>query len=184
MSCATAEATKGHTRVRDSVMDLALKADPAAETEPAALTSRPGLRPADILCAAAIRGSLAALDVGVTLPTAADGSEEDGTDAAQRYLNDKLRKYRRHLLEMQANGITYKPIIWTAWGRAHPDAIAILRSLALKAARRRGMVSAGELMADTRLCIALELQARTARMIMACLPRPGDEMTDEAEVAR
>eukprot|EP00973_Karenia_brevis_P045135 6251260-Karenia_brevis.AAC.1 len=67
-------------------MEMALKADPAAESEPEALTSHPGLRPADILCSAAIRGSLAALDVGVTMPLASDGAASDGADAAQRYL--------------------------------------------------------------------------------------------------
>ena len=69
-------------------MELALKADPAAETEPQALTSHPGLHPANILCSAAVRGSLAALDVGVTMPTGADGD----ADAAQLYLNVKLTK--------------------------------------------------------------------------------------------
>lgn len=43
MSCAIGEATSGHTKVRDSVMDLVLKADATAETEPEALTSCPGL---------------------------------------------------------------------------------------------------------------------------------------------
>ena len=145
LTCAIGEATRGHTKVRDSVMDLALKADPAAETEPMALTSRPGLRPADVLCSAAIRGSLAALDVGVTMPTAADGGVDGDADAAKRYLDEKLRKYQRHLAEMQAQGIIYKPIIWTAWGRAHPDA-SVLRSLATKAARRRGLIGSGELL--------------------------------------
>jgi hypothetical protein len=179
LTCAIGEATKGHTRIKDAVMELALKADPAAESEPQALTSRPGLRPADILCSAAVRGSLAALDVGVTLPSAADGDVDSDSDAAQRYLNDKLYKYRRHLEAMRANGIVYKPIIWTAWGRAHPDAIAVLRSLAMKAARRRGLISSNELLADSRLGIALELQARAARMVMKCLPTQEDEATSD-----
>ena len=79
--CAIGEATKGHT-----CMELALKTDPVAESEPAALASHLGLRSAHILCSAAIRGSMAALDVGVTRPPASDGD----VDAAQSYLNDKL----------------------------------------------------------------------------------------------
>ena len=48
--CAGAEATRGHTHVRDQVLNLALQADPAAEAEPLALVaSQLGLRPADIL---------------------------------------------------------------------------------------------------------------------------------------
>ena len=100
------------------------------------------------------------------MPTGADGD----ADAAQLYLNAKLSKYSRHLAAMQSNGITYNPIIWTAWGRAHPDAISALQSLAIKAARRRGLISASSMMAETRLNIALELQARAARMVMACMP--------------
>ena len=171
LSYAIGEATRGHTKFQDIVMELALKADPAAETEPQALTPHPGLRLADILCSAAVRGSLAALDVGVPMPTGADGD----ADAAQLYLNAKLSKYSRHLAAMQSNGITYKPIIWTAWGRAHPDAISALQSLAIKAARRRGLISASSMMAETRLNIALELQARAARMVMACMPGEDEE---------
>eukprot|EP00973_Karenia_brevis_P064554 8969501-Karenia_brevis.AAC.1 len=73
-------------------------------------------------------------------------ADSDGcTDATQHYLDVKSRKYKHHLATMQAQGIVYKPIIWTAWGRAHPDAISVLRSLAIKAARRRGLVSSSEL---------------------------------------
>ena len=171
LTCAIGEATKGHTKIRDSVMDLALKADPAAETEPVSLTSHPGLRPADILCSAAIRGSLAALDVGVTMPSDSVGD----ADAAQLYLDAKIYKYRRYLDAMQAQGIVYKPMIWTAWGRAHPDVISVLRSLAIKAARRRGLISSQIILGETRLSIALELQARAARMVMACLPESYDD---------
>ena len=101
------------------------------------------------------------------MPTAADGD----ADAAQAYLDAKIRKYRRYLAGMEAQGVHYKPIIWTSWGRAHPDAVSILRSLAMKAARRRGLVSATEILSDSQLSIALELEARAARMVMACPPQ-------------
>ena len=54
--CAGAESTRGHTAVRDELLNLALQADPAAEAEPVSLiSSRSGLRPADILTAGAIQ---------------------------------------------------------------------------------------------------------------------------------
>ena len=37
LTCAGAEATRGHTAAKDKVLDLALKADPAAEAEPVSL---------------------------------------------------------------------------------------------------------------------------------------------------
>ena len=113
------------------------------------------------------------------------GSHEDNrlsadgdADATQIYLDSKLRKYRRYLATMQAQGIIYKPIVWTAWGRAHPDAVSTLRSLAMKAARRRGLVSAGQLLSATQLEIALELQARAARMLVLC-HRAAEEGADD-----
>ena len=110
----------------------------------------------------------------MTLPTG------DCADAAQRYFNVKTHKYRNYLDELRAQGIVYKPIIWTAWGRAHPDAVSVLRSLATKAARRRGLISATDVLAKSRLHISLELQARAARMVMACLPK-SEEQDDDAD---
>ena len=94
--CAGSHATRRHTCLRDSVMSLALQADP--------------LRPADILCATT-HGQLEALDVGVTTPVLADGSH----DAAERYKCAKLRKYQNYAETMRAQGIRYVPLIWTSW---------------------------------------------------------------------
>ena len=178
LTCAIGEATRGHTKIRDRFTDLAVMADPAAESESVSLTPRPGLRPADVLCSAAARGGLAALDVGVTMPTDSHGN----VDAAQAHADMKMRKYRRYLHEMEPQGIMYKPIIWTAWGRAHPDVVAVLRSLATRAARRRGLASPSELLSQARRNIAMELQARAARMVLACLPTQED-MDEEEEDA-
>ena len=175
LQCAGSCATRGHTAVKDAVMELAVQADPAAEAEPAGLVAhRPGLRPADVLCAGSSRGQLCALDVGVTMPLPADGD----TDAAQRYKDLKLRKYRNYADAMRAQGITYTPIIWTSWGRAHDDVIQHLRSLAARAARRRGLVSHKDILREAQFNIALELQARAARMVLACT-RPPEDADDE-----
>ena len=67
--CAGAESTRGHTAEKDVVLDLAIKADPAAESEPIGLiTEGREMRPADVLCAATSRGQLWAMDVGVPMP--------------------------------------------------------------------------------------------------------------------
>eukprot|EP00959_Pyramimonas_sp_CCMP1952_P268465 5613143-Pyramimonas_sp.AAC.1 len=51
----------------------------------------------------------------------------------------KLGDYRGHLAELAVAGIAYVPVVWSAYGRAHLEAQARLRALALRAARRRGL---------------------------------------------
>jgi hypothetical protein len=172
-TCARGEATKGHTRVKNIIHDLALQADPAAETEPVALAAtHPLLRPADILCTIGGAGQLVAIDVGVTLPQSADGE----ADACSLYHDKKLAKYARILPELERQGIAYKPMIFSAWGRPHSEASVLIRRLAERAARRRGMTSGKAIYDDTCAKIGLELQARLAAMISKCqAPQEPDE---------
>ena len=98
--CAYPETTRGHNGVRDVVLSLAIKADSAAETEPVSvISSRLGLRSADVRTARAVQGTIAALDVGVTAPTATEGD----TDCTERYRQAELNKYRRYLPELSAH---------------------------------------------------------------------------------
>ena len=167
LTCASAEATKGHNRLRDVVMELAATADPSAETEPRELVPGfPLLRPADILCAAA-PGGLAAVDIGVSSPT----TVAFGDDCAEAYRRSKVELYRRHLPALEAQGIRYVPITWAALGRPHPDAAALLARLARRAARRRGLVDHQALLSRTLRGVGVALQRRAARQVLACLPR-------------
>ena len=72
----------------------------------------------------------------------------------------------------------YIPLIWTSWGRAHDDVVQHLRFLAARAARRKGLVSHKDILRETHFNIGLELQARAARMVLACT-RPSEEDADE-----
>ena len=92
--CGVTEEARGQTEVKDKLLNFALQADPAAEAEPVSLvSSRPGLRPADVLTAGAIQGTMAALDVGVTAPSGADGD----VHCTERYKQIKFKKYGKHL---------------------------------------------------------------------------------------
>jgi hypothetical protein len=176
--CARAEATRGHTQVRNIILDLALQADPVAEAEPVNLAaSHPSLRPADVLCSAGGSGQLLAIDVGVTHPVAADGD----VDACERYKQQKLHKYRGIIPELEAQGIEYRPLIWSSWGRAHHDSEATLRTLAGRAARRRGLVDGSGILARTRQRIGLALQVRMARMLRRCAAEEGTDEADDDE---
>ena len=167
LQCATPEATRGHYEVRDHVLTLAHLADPGAEAEaPGLIPSAPLLRPADVLTSAALVGRLAALDVGVCSPEA-QGAGEDCCNAMHAR---KLDDYRGHLAELAAAGITYVPIVWSAYGRAHPEAQAALRALALRAARRRGLRCHRPLLRRAEAAIGVAIWRRAAAMVHACLP--------------
>ena len=173
--CAGSHATRGHTCLRDQAMSLALLADPAAEAEPAGIVpERPSLRPADILCATT-HGQLEALDVGVTTPVPADGSH----DAAERYKTAKLAKYHAYAETMRRQGIKYVPLIWTFWGRPHPDVLQTFKKMATKASRRRGLVSPTAILRETLRNCNLEIMARAGKMVLACIATANEDEDEE-----
>ena len=166
--CALGESTRGHNGVQDIVLDLALVADSTAEKEVIGLLdTAPGLRPADVLTSAVTPGVTTALDVGIAAP-AAQGAGEDCTEAMRVR---KRRKYAKYLPALEAEGVVYKPMVWSCWGREHPDTTAALTSLARQAARRRGLGTHKELLRQTRARVGAALARRTSAMLRACLPR-------------
>ena len=72
-------------------------------------------------------------------------------------------------------GIKYLPVVWSAFGRPHAETTKIIRQLAKRTARRRGLLNASVL--ERRICakIGTEIWRRAARMVMACLPHISDE---------
>ena len=148
------------------MLELAHLADPSAEAETLGLVpSHPSLRPADVLTSAALPGRLAALDVGVVSPDAA----ASGSDCCAYMHDKKMRVYSAHLAEMEANGVTYRPLIWSAMGREHPETSVVLEALARAAARRRGLRDFRQLLWRTRTAIGVMLARRAVRMVRACL---------------
>ncbi len=83
----------------------------------------------------------------------------------------KRRKYAKYLPALEAEGVVYKPMVWSCWGREHPDTTAALTSLARQAARRRGLGTHKELLRQTRARVGAALARRTSAMLRACLPR-------------
>ena len=101
---------------------LASLADGAAATEVRGLVaSAPMLRPADLLTTAAF-GRLSALDVVVASPDAAGAGDDACAAAVSRKLG--VGGYGPYLEELAADGVDYRPLAWTCWGRPHVDAAA------------------------------------------------------------
>ena len=112
LRCAPGPATRGHNRIRDTLLGLASLSDGAAVTEAAGLVpSVPALRPADLLTRAAF-GRLCALDVVVACPDA-QGAGDDAADAA---VCRKLEEHAHVLDELLDEGVEYRPVAWTCWG--------------------------------------------------------------------
>ena len=171
LCCAPAESTIGHNKIRDAVFDLARAADGSAETEPEGLIpSHPALRPADVLTSAACEGGLAALDIGVGSPDAAGA----GADCCEALVRRKMWDYGEHLEGLRAEGIQYRPLAFSCYGRLHPDAELTLDAMARKAARRRGLGSHRLVLRRAQVRIGVEIWRRAAKMVLTCLPQPSE----------
>ncbi len=168
--CAPGASTEGHNDVRDALLDLAKVADATSEPEVLGLfASAPDLRPADVLTSA-LGGNLShALDVGIAAPLAANA----GPDCTESMRKRKVRRYARWQGELEEQRITYRPLIWSAWGREHPDTSSVLVELAKVASRRRGLADYRPVLARARAGIGIAIARRAARMILSCQARLG-----------
>ena len=163
---ATGEATWGHNAVRDLIFEFSLAADATTEKEPAGLiSSRPTLRPADVLSPAAVSGRMAALDIGITSVEAAPEG-----DAAEVMFMRKSQERAPFEREFAAQNIVYRPMVWTIFGRPLPATLTMLRAIAKRVPRRRGYASQAVLLKQLLRKIGAELARRAARMSLACWP--------------
>ena len=82
---------------------------------------------------------------------------------------------------MAEQGIYYRPLTFSSYGRAHPDAVALLTTVAQRAARRRGLGDHQVLLRWAMAKIGVQIWRRAAAMVRACLPRMSE---DEAALLR
>ena len=123
------------------------------------------LRPADILTSA-LGNAYTALDVSICSPHAS----EAGTECTQSRVEAKLEHYGPHLAALLRQNISYTPIVWSAYGRPHPDTLTVLRSLSKSIARKRNIASADVVFRRLHSSITLEIWRRSARQIRTCWP--------------
>ena len=106
------------------------------------------LRPADILTSA-LGNAYTALDVSICSPHAS----EAGADCTQSRVQAKHQYYGPHLDSLLRQNISYCPVVWSAYGRPHPDTLAVLRSLSKSIARKRNVASVRFAPAGQRLLL-------------------------------
>ena len=108
---------------------------------------------------------------GVCFPDASGA----GDDCCAAMFDRKRNDYKRHLHELEVQqGIAYRPMVWSTWGRAHPEALQILTNLAIQAARRRGLRDHRLLLRRVRAAIGVQLMRRAVRMLHSCMPHLED----------
>ena len=96
------------------------------------------------------------------------GAGEDCCEAVQ---SKNLAAYQEHFGELSAQGIRYRPLAMSCYGRMHPEAASVLESVAVKVARSHGFADYGPILQRLRQTIGVRLQVRLASMVRACLPR-------------
>ena len=164
--------------MRDALHVVASAGDPSACLEPSGLLpSRPARRPADLLThAAGWTGGCAALDVGVASPWAT----EAGDDACASMVRRKLRQSAPWAAEAREAGLDYVPVVFSALGRPHEEASAVMGRLARRAARRHGLGCPAVTLRRLRCRVGVEVMRRAVAVFRSCLPG-GCDATDDLE---
>ena len=156
--------------VTRTIFNVAALCDPSSELEAPGLIPGTMLRPADVLTGA-INLGLTALDIGIASPDAANA----GDDCTASMYGRKVDTYAPYAAVLDAQNITYQPLVWSAFGRPHPQTTTILRTLATRLARRRGCSDAAWRYRRLRAAAGVEIWRRGAKMVQACWPGRDDE---------
>ena len=89
--------------------------------------------------------------------------------------SSKRKVYSPYLHELEVEqDIAYLPLVWSTWGREHPETSIVLTNMAKLAARRAGLRDPGLLLRRLRTAIGVQLARRAVRMVRACLPGQAD----------
>jgi hypothetical protein len=166
--CALCKSTAGHNAVCDAVLDAVHLADPIAYAEAAGLIpSRPTLRPADMFSAAALPVGQAALDIGIMSPHALGA----GSDCCEAMHAKRIECYAMQFDELSMQGVRYRPLAMSCYGRLHPETARVLVDVCQKAVRRHGFAEHLPILQRLQQVIGARLQVRLATMARSCLPR-------------
>ena len=166
LCCAHAECTAGHNRVRDVLLDCLREVDASADKEvPNLIPSAPGLRPADVLTRALSHSGETAIDVMIKATTTLNHTPNPHLAG----LTAKVAKYAQHTEALKAEGITYAPWVWSAYGSPSPQVIAGLERAARKLPPNERLGTPKATVTRWRNRIAVEIWRRAARMTARCL---------------
>ena len=89
-----------------------------------------------------------------------------GVDCCEAMRRRKEREHMPYRGEMLA---VYRPLVWSAFGREHPETGVVLENLARAAARRRGLQDHRQLLRKVRAAVGVHLVCGAVRMAKATL---------------
>ena len=95
--------------------------------------------------------------------------EGAGTDACLATERGKLSKHGPFLGELHADGLDYRPVVWSCWGRPSTEARVAVRTLASAAARWRSLGDPRVLERHVCGIISSFIWRRAASMVHACV---------------
>ncbi|CAK0799589.1 unnamed protein product [Prorocentrum cordatum] len=123
---------------------------------------------------ASTRGRNKIRDAAHSLASLADGAacaEPLGLGCCEGMRREKLARCSTYLPELEREGVSYRPLIWSCRGQPRPETSAFPSTMASAAARRQGFAMGEPLPRQARGAIAVQLWRRAARVVHACLPR-------------
>jgi hypothetical protein len=176
LSCAKGRRAVGHNKLRDHVASLARIADHCTIIEASGRSvyagggpDAPQLRPADILTSAAFLGGVGsvAMDVGIASPHTAEASTNPSVDVLDTY---KRRKERKYEAVCSAANWQYKPLMFSAYGRAHDDTVHSIHRLCVAAGKAFGGADIVRTETAWWRNAGTLLVERAARMVERCRP--------------
>ena len=93
-----------------------------------------------------------------------------GGDCLAAMASRKLRQAAPWLEEAGRAGLTYRPVTFSCYGRASPEAAAAMQQIARRAARRQGLGSPALVLRRLRARVGVELWRRSVAVMRSCLP--------------
>ena len=99
-------------------------------------------------------------------------------DCCDSMHESKIDRYKQFLHGRFGPDFVYCPLIFSCYGRVHPESMSILRNIAQAAARRRGLLDFRGLLARVLRNIGVAIWKRAALMVHDCAPKfVGSEST-------
>ena len=93
-----------------------------------------------------------------------------GDDCCESAFGRKRDHYQDILDELNEQGIEYRPLAFSAYGRFHAESVKWLDFSARAAARKRGIRDFRQILSRVYRNIAVAIQRRFVEQIRACLP--------------
>ena len=94
-----------------------------------------------------------------------------GADCCATMWSRKREHYADYADDMRQQGLQYLPVVFSCYGRVHPDSRNVLERIAGQAARRLGVQDGQLLLRRARASIGVAIWRRAAAMARACLPK-------------